>query len=36
MLRRVDLYHCQLVTDDPYHHRVRPPLQQAVNRKGTL
>ena len=34
MLRLAELYHCQLVTDDPYHHRVRPPLLQAVSRRG--
>ena len=36
MLRLVELYHCQLETDDPYHHRVRPPLRRAVNRNGKL
>ncbi|MDX9971396.1 MAG: hypothetical protein RBU21_00255, partial [FCB group bacterium] len=34
MLRLIDIYHCQLETDDPYHHRVRPPLKKAVSRKG--
>jgi hypothetical protein len=36
MLRLVELYHCQLETDDPYHHRVRPRLQKAVDRNGKL
>jgi hypothetical protein len=34
MLRLVDIYHCQMDTDDPYHHRVRPPLRQATSRRG--
>jgi hypothetical protein len=34
MRRLCDIYHCQIETDDPYHHRVRPPLQQAVSRRG--
>ena len=34
LLRLIDLYHCQLETDDPYHHRVRPPSQRAVSRAG--
>ncbi len=34
MLRLIDIYHCQIETDDPYHHRVRPPLRRAVNRAG--
>lgn len=34
MLRLAQLYHCQLETDDPYHHRVRPRLLQAVSRRG--
>ena len=34
MLRLIELYHCQIETDDPYHHRVRPPLRRAVNRAG--
>lgn len=34
MLRLVEIYHSQLETDDPYHHRVRPPLRQAVDRAG--
>jgi len=36
LLRLMELYHCQMETDDPYHHRVRPPLRRAVSRKGTL
>lgn len=35
LLRLMELYHCQLETDDPYHHRVRPPLRRAVSRAGT-
>ena len=34
MLRLMDIYHCQMETDDPYHHRVRPPLKRAVSRNG--
>lgn len=34
LLRLIELYHCQIETDDPYHHRVRPPLRRAVNRAG--
>jgi hypothetical protein len=34
LLRLVEIYHCQLETDDPYHHRVRPALRQAVDRAG--
>lgn len=34
LLRLIELYHCQIETDDPYHHRVRPPLRRAVNRSG--
>ncbi|MBL7646751.1 MAG: hypothetical protein JNK74_11230 [Candidatus Hydrogenedentes bacterium] len=34
LLRLVEIYHCQLETDDPYHHRVRPRLRQAVDRAG--
>jgi hypothetical protein len=34
MLRLIELYHCQLETDDPYHHRVRPPLRRAISRHG--
>lgn len=36
MARLIELYHCELETDDPYHHRVRPPLRRAVSRRGTL
>ena len=35
MLQLIELYHCQIETDDPYHHRVRPPLRRAVSRAGT-
>jgi hypothetical protein len=34
MMRLIEIYHCQLETDDPYHHRVRPPLKRAVSRFG--
>jgi hypothetical protein len=34
MVRLIEIYHCQMETDDPYHHRVRPPLQRAVSRYG--
>jgi len=34
MLRLIEIYHCQIDTNDPYHHRVRPPLRRAVNRAG--
>ena len=34
MLRLMEIYHSQLETDDPYHHRVRPPLRRAVSRNG--
>lgn len=34
MLRLCEIYHCQIETDDPYHHRVRPKLKQAVSRAG--
>ena len=36
LLRLIELYHCELVTDDPYHHRVRPALRRAVSRQGNL
>lgn len=36
MLRLMEIYHCQIETDDPYHHRVRPPLRRAVSRRGKL
>jgi hypothetical protein len=34
LLRLIEIYHCQFETDDPYHHRVRPPLRKAVSRRG--
>ncbi len=34
LLRLIEIYHCEIETDDPYHHRVRPPLKRAVSRKG--
>jgi len=34
MVRLMEIYHCQMETDDPYHHRVRPPLRRAVSRHG--
>ncbi len=34
LLRLSEIYHCQVETDDPYHHRVRPLLRQAVSRNG--
>lgn len=34
LLRLIELYHAQLETDDPYHHRVRPPHRAAVDRAG--
>lgn len=34
LLRLMEIYHSQLETDDPYHHRVRPPLRRAVSRRG--
>ena len=34
MLRLIEIYHCQLETDDPYHHRVRPRYKGAVSRAG--
>jgi hypothetical protein len=36
LVRLMTLYHCQMETDDPYHHRVRPPLRRAVDRAGKL
>lgn len=36
MLRLIEIYHCQIETDDPYHYRVRPPLRKAVSRHGKL
>jgi hypothetical protein len=34
LLRLIAIYHCQIETDDPYHHRVRPPLRRAIDRAG--
>jgi hypothetical protein len=34
MLRLIEIYHCEIETDDPYHHRVRPPLKRAISRSG--
>jgi len=34
--RLIEIYHCEMETDDPYHHRVRPPLARAVSRRGNL
>jgi len=34
MVRLMEIYHCQMETDDPYHHRVRPPLRRALSRCG--
>ncbi len=34
LTRLMEIYHCQMETDDPYHHRVRPPLRRAVSRRG--
>ena len=34
MLRLIEIYHAQLESNDPYHHRVRPPHQDAVDRAG--
>lgn len=36
LLRLIELYHAEIETDDPYHHRVRPPLKRAVSRRGKL
>lgn len=36
MARLAEIYHCEIETDDPYHHRVRPRLKNAVSRKGQL
>lgn len=36
LLRLIEIYHAEIETDDPYHHRVRPPLKRAVSRKGNL
>jgi hypothetical protein len=34
LLRLCEIYHCQVETDDPYHHRVRPPYRLALSRHG--
>jgi hypothetical protein len=34
MVRLMEIYHCQMDTEDPYHHRVRPPLRRAISRRG--
>jgi hypothetical protein len=34
LLRLCEIYHCQINTDDPYHHRVRPPYRLATSRQG--
>ena len=34
LLRLCEIYHCQVETDDPYHHRVRPPYRLALSRSG--
>ncbi len=34
LLRLCEISHCQLDTDDPYHHRVRPPYRLATSRRG--
>ncbi len=34
ILRLIEIYHCHMETDDPYHHRVRPPLRRAVSHGG--
>ncbi len=34
LLRLCEIFHCQLETDDPYHHRVRPPYRLATSRRG--
>ena len=36
LLRLIEIFHCEIETDDPYHHRVRPPLRRAVSRSGQL
>lgn len=32
--RLIEIYHAEIETDDPYHHRVRPPLRGAISRRG--
>jgi len=34
LLRLIEIYHCQIDTDDPFHRRVRPPLKRATTRGG--
>ena len=34
LLRLMEIYHAQMETDDPYHHRVRPPHRLAISRNG--
>jgi hypothetical protein len=34
LLRLMDIYHSQMVTEDVYHHRVRPPYSKAVSVNG--
>jgi hypothetical protein len=34
LTRLIGIYHAQMETDDPYHHRVRPPLKRAISRHG--
>ncbi|MCA9426706.1 MAG: nucleoside hydrolase [Candidatus Omnitrophica bacterium] len=34
LLRLMEIYHSQMETEDPYHHRVRPPLKRAVSLNG--
>lgn len=34
LLRLIAIYHAQMDTDDPYHHRVRPPHRLATSRNG--
>ncbi|MCG3197790.1 MAG: hypothetical protein GHCLOJNM_02281 [bacterium] len=36
LTRLVEIYHCERVTDDPYHHRVRPPLRGLSTRGKEL
>ena len=34
LLRLMEIYHSQMETEDPYHHRVRPPLKRTVSLNG--
>ncbi|MBL4701323.1 MAG: hypothetical protein JKX85_08695 [Phycisphaeraceae bacterium] len=34
MARLMEIYHCQMETHDPYHHRVRPLFKQALSLGG--